>query len=79
MTANAIPGYRSALFPLEAEVLIRRLSALSRTTLSMSFGKPSGVSASISSVSVILVPRTRSSSLRIDWAILLTCGVGRLG
>jgi len=47
--------------------------------LSISFGNPSGVSASMSSVSVILVPRTRSSSLRIDWAMLLTCGVGRFG
>ena len=38
-----------------------------------------GAWASISSVSVILVPRTRSNSLRMDSAMLLTWGVGRLG
>jgi hypothetical protein len=33
----------------------------------------------MSSVSVSLVPRRRSSSLRIDWAMLLTCGSGDWG
>jgi hypothetical protein len=32
------------------------------------------VSASISSVNVILVSRTLSSSLRTEWAMLVTCG-----
>jgi len=65
--------------PSNPKSVRRKLAALSRTMLSTSSGKPSGVSASMSSVSVSFVPRARSSSLRIDWAMLLTCGVGRFG
>jgi len=46
--------------------VMRRLAALSRTIFSTSSEKPSIVSAAISSTSVIVVPRARSSSLRID-------------
>jgi hypothetical protein len=45
---------------------MRKLAALSRTIVSRSSEKPSTVSAAISSVSVIVVWRARSSSLRID-------------
>ena len=51
--------------------VIRRLAALSRTMFSISSEKPSTVSAAMSSTSVIVVPRARSSSLSIDWAMLL--------
>jgi len=59
--------------------VIRKSLALSRTMFSMSSENPSAVSASMSSVRVIFVPLARSSSLRMDCAMLLTCGVGRFG
>jgi hypothetical protein len=57
----------------------RKSRALSRTTLSTSSGNPFAASASMSSVTTIVAPRTRSSSLRIACAMLLTSGVGRFG
>ena len=44
-------GYQIGYSPSKPKSVIRRLAALSRTTLSTSSGKPSAVSASISSVS----------------------------
>ena len=57
--------------------VIRRLAALLTDDVLDIFRETvDGVSCYIV---VIVVPRAQSSSLSIDWAMLLTCGVGRFG